>query len=777
MHPDVLHLQPKWLDAQHPREGRYVLGPLLGQGGVGEVREAWDVVLCRTVALKTLRKMDPGSLIRFMHEARLQSRLVHPNICQIFDVDSSESAPRIAMQLVRGPTLADACADLTVDEIVQILAQVAEAVHAAHRVKLIHRDLKPSNILLDRGPQGIWTPYVCDFGLAMDVDEPTMTAPQWVHGTPAYMAPEQVRGDRSRIGPATDVFALGGTLHFALHGAPPRGPAVGPEAGGGSRAAVPRDLELIARKCMEPDPRLRYPSAGALAEDLWRFLDGEPVQARPPGLVERHWRQWRRTWKLAGAAALAVTVLGAPLLLAQRRAAEAGRRRSAWERFYLLEAAAMERDLSLERRLPPHDLRPAYAQLRSRLQSLAARLRTQGPEAQGPGHYALGQGRFLLRDWSGARQDLERAGALGFQGPEQAVLLAQTLLETQRRQDQESLFTVGTADPAPAAARVETLLEQGREPGAGPDSYDEALAALARRDYPRAAERARMAAEAHPWQNGPAALASLCLAAMGRQALQAGDFLLAEARFGDAMEVARACLRRDPGEETVQHAYLVAGRGMACLQLERETLPLGFLDGLQQTGARALGLNPEDPDLQDDRLALSILKARRMAELGADPKPELDSALAFMAAWAREPLSAELRADRMLIHWLLAERDFRRGADPGPALAEALRDPGHTPFLGRDYLGEILNFKARVEAARGRDPRPTLDLAMARMEPLLGQGAPLSLCATAARSWLIRSRWEAAHGLDPGPSLQRSQALAARGQCRHPRALLALPGL
>ena len=776
MHPDVPHLQPKWLGAQLPREGRYVLGPVLGQGGVGEVREAWDVVLCRTVALKTLRKMDPGSLIRFMHEARLQSRLAHPNICQIFDVDSSESAPRIAMQLVRGPTLADACGDLTVAEIVQILAQVAEAVHAAHRVKLIHRDLKPSNILLDRGPQGIWTPYVCDFGLAMDVDEPTMTAPQWVHGTPAYMAPEQVRGDRSRIGPATDVFALGGTLHYALHGAPPQGPVAARRTGtAGDLRAVPRDLRFIVRKCMESDPQRRYPSAAALAEDLWRFRDGEPVQARPAGLVERRWRQWRKTWKPAGAATLAIALLGS-LGLAHRRAAEAGRRRDSWEQFYLLEAAAMERDLSLERRLPMHDLRPAYAQLRSRLQSLAAGLRTQGPEAQGPGHFALGQGLFLLRDWSAARQELERAGASGFQGPEQAGLLAQTLLEAQNRQDQESLFTVGSADPGPAAARVETLLGQGREPGSGPDCYDQALAALARKDYPRAAERARMAAEANPWQSGPAALASLCLAAMGRQALQAGDDLLAEARFGDAMDVARTCLERDPGEEAVHHAYLLAARGMACLELERQTLPLSFLDGLQQTGAKALGLNPGDPDLQDDCLALSILKARRMAELGGDPKPELDSALAFMAAWTREPLSAELRADRMLIQWLLAERDFRRGADPGPALAEALRDPGHTPFLDRDYLGEILNFKAQVEASRGGDPRPTLDLAAAQLEPLLGEGAPLSQCATAARSWLIRSRWEAAHGLDPEPSLQRSRALAARGQCRHPRALVALSG-
>ena len=146
-----------------------MLGPLLGQGGMGEVREAWDVVLCRTVALKVLRKMDPGSLIRFMHEARLQSRLVHPNICQIFDVDSSESAPRIAMQLVRGPTLADACGGLGVEEIVRLLAQVAEGVQAAHQLMLIHRDLKPSNILLDPNPEGGWTPYVCDFGLAMEL--------------------------------------------------------------------------------------------------------------------------------------------------------------------------------------------------------------------------------------------------------------------------------------------------------------------------------------------------------------------------------------------------------------------------------------------------------------------------------------------------------------------------------------------------------------------------------------------------------------------------------
>ena len=119
-----------------------------------------------------------------------------------------------------------------------------------------------------------------------------------------------------------------------------------------------------------------------------------------------------------------------------------------------------------------------------------------------------------------------------------------------------------------------------------------------------------------------------------------------------------------------------------------------------------------------------------------------------------------------MIHWLLAEWAFRRGLDPGPALRDALRDPGHTPFLDRDYLGDVLNLKARIEARTG-DPRPTLADALARLEPLLGPQAPRTLYATAAESWSILARWQAAHGLDPGSSLQRSRTLAARALAGH----------
>jgi serine/threonine-protein kinase len=771
MRPDLLHLQPEWLDAQQPREGRFVLGPLLGQGGMGEVREAWDLILCRTVALKTLRKMDPVSLIRFMHEARIQSRMAHPNICQIYDVDSSEGAPRISMQLVRGPTLADAAGDLTVAGIVQILAQVAEAIEAAHRLNLIHRDLKPSNILLEATAEGGWTPYVCDFGLAMGLGDPTLTAPQAVHGTPAYMAPEQAQGDRAHIGPATDVFALGGTLHYALHGSLPQAATTrsGPrlawrardsrQAVPGATRPVPRDLDLIVAKCMEPDPQARYPSAAALAEDLRAFLRGQRIHPYPGG--PRTWLVQPRTLALAGT--LAACALLAAWGLAQRHAAAEDRERAAWAEAYAQESEAMDKQLSLEKMLPVHDLRPAYARLRAQVQAIQARMPGQGAAAQGPAHFALGRGWLLLGDPSMARRELEQAQAEGLRTPELACLLARAVAGSQFRIGQGVLFASGAAAATGhAAARVEALAGAGT---AGADDYVLALGAYLRMDFGRAADLARKGILQHPW--AATTLESLALATLGRQALEAGDDLLAEARLEEAMAVARNALEADPSDDRLHHAYLQAGRGLATLQLMRGDLTPAALADLQQAAETALELNPEDPDLQDDWLGSSLLKAMRLAALDADPEPELKAALQFLDNRCREPLRVELRADRMLLHWQLAQWAFRLGRDPGPELARALEDPGHTPFLGRDYLGEVLNFKAQVEAAQGRDPRPAVAEALARLEPLLGPGAPRSLWAAAAQSWLIQGRWEAAHGLDAGPSLQRSRILSERAQARH----------
>jgi serine/threonine-protein kinase len=775
MPTEALQLQPAWLDAQQPRAGRYVLGPLLGQGGMGEVREAWDVVLRRSVALKILKAMDPVSLIRFVHEAQLHARVVHPHICRIYDVESAEGAPRIAMQLVRGENLADAAHRLSIRELIPLFAQVAEAVHAAHRLKLIHRDLKPSNILLEPGPDGAWLPYVCDFGLALALDEPALTYSMGIKGTPAFMAPEQIRGERHLIGPATDVYAMGGTLYFALFGLAPLGPTADLDLLLGRRRApavlprcpkghLPRELETLLTKCLEPDPALRFTSMATLAEELWRLHNGVPIRTQPVGFLGRHvpfFRKHRRGWALAALGAGAL-LLG--LVVTQRNLSQRTEGRAEMARFFALEAADLENDLRVEKMLPIHDLRPAYARVRRHMRDLRTRMDALGPDAEGPGLYALGRARFLLGDFPGAQQDLERAWSKGSRGPEVANLLARTLVGAQCRADSEARFNTGLPSPqwARTAQRVAALFTRGRGLATEPDDYARALTAYSQRDFTQAASAAHASFLTHPWHYESASTEALSLCALGRQKYEAGDLAGAERSYRDAMEAARRFLALGQSDESVHHAFLLAGRGLAYLQRLGGTLTLATLDQLLGHGRNALNLDPDHPGLQDDFLALSILKATRMAELGQDPGPEVDAALAFLATRVQEPASPELRADRMLVNWVAAETRFARGEDPGPALREALKDAGHTTFMHRDFLGDLLNFKARVEAAQGLDPRPTLEATQARLLPLLEHAPCWSLCETAAEAYVIRATWEAQHGQNAKASLRSAQWFAGR---------------
>jgi serine/threonine-protein kinase len=770
MSADLPSSQPDWLDVHKPGSGRYVLGPILGMGGAGEVREAWDAVLCRTVALKVLRKMEPVGLIRFMHEAQIQSRIVHPNICRIYDVDNSGGIPKIAMQLVRGPTLARVAHELTVKEVVVLLAQVAEAIHAAHRLNLIHRDLKPSNILLERSPEGRWVPFVCDFGLAMALDEPSLTLGPALLGTPAFMAPEQRRGERRLVGPATDIFALGATLHYALFGDAPVSdagavpirrygvfpPQRSPDPD------LPRDLETILRKCLELDPALRYPSAQSLAEDLWLFADGAPIHARPVGALEHRWRQLRQYRMLVLAVLLAACVVLTGRLVEKGRLVREQRRRESAERFFTLEAADMEKELRLEKMMPIHDLRPAYARLAARMDGIRRRMTDLGPVAQASGHYALGHGLLLLRDYAGAQKELEGAWDGGFQAPDVAWNLARSMVGASYMAANQAIFADGLQPPVSSdlVRRLKDLLQHSTEAQGGTQEYAEALVAFAGRDYRRAASRAHDAFKTHPWQAEAATLESLARSSQGRQRYDAGDLQGAEADFREAMAAAGRFLEIGHSDEFTYHAYFIAARELTFLLATQGRLDLAWAESLRARCRQALLLDPRQQELQDDYVLLSLVREYRLRNLGRDSGPELQAALAFLDTWARPPLPVELRADRMLLHWRLAERCFKRGGDPGPDLAEALKDLGHTTgFRHNDHLVEVLNFKARVELSRGLDPRPTLDVALDRMRPLLEHDASWPLCESAAETWLIRAEWEAAHGQDAQGSLQRSRAL------------------
>ncbi len=303
---------------------------VLGRGGMGVVYKAWHVRLQRPVALKMLLAgvhAQPEELERFRREAQAVAGLCHANVVQIHEVGDVGGRPYFTMEFVEGGSLAQKIQGVPqpAHQAAALVATLAGAIEAAHQSGVVHRDLKPANILLTADG----TPKVTDFGLARRLqDAPGLTLSGAPVGTPSYMAPEQARGDKSAIGPATDVYALGAILYELFTGRPPfraesatatlqQVMADEPVPPARLNPRVPRDLETICLKCLHKDPRRRYASAAALADDLRRFGRGEPIKARPVGAAERAVRWVRRRPALAGAlasgvllsSALVVTVL------------------------------------------------------------------------------------------------------------------------------------------------------------------------------------------------------------------------------------------------------------------------------------------------------------------------------------------------------------------------------------------------------------------------------------------------------------------------------------
>jgi serine/threonine-protein kinase len=705
MPTETTQIQPAWLNAQCPREGRYVLGPLLGRGGVGHVHEAWDVVLCRTVALKILKHIDPPALMRFMHEAQIHARLVHPNICRIYDVDNHDGALRVAMQLVRGESLEQAYPALTQAQVVTIMALVAQAVHVVHRLHLVHRDLKPSNILLERDAEGTWVPFVCDFGLVMALDEPAFTFSHLVMGTPAYMAPEQFRGERRQISASTDVYALGGSLYFALTGHLPAGPT-GTHAAAAEDPRLPRELKAIIARCMQEDPKARYPTASALAEDLRRFRAGEPVQATRPRHLDGLRRHLARPGRIPMAlAALLLPLLGWQALLFDWRQDS---RQVCLAQCLLQEAGTAAADLRLEQTLPVHDLRPSYTRLRLQMEHQRKPLASLARPWQGQGHTVRGTMAYLVGDYPVAQAELEQAAAAGCQQLEDACCMAQAAIGQTAKTDRETQFRTGKSPtgPDPRVQRALALLDQIRDSHNEADEYANALAAFMERDYLRAAAASHSSALATPWRSQAAVLEADSLAALARQDLEAGNAVAAHDRLTQAMAAAKRALATAQSDPAAHHAYFQAARGLVTLEQAMGSPSLPWLGQLQTASDLALVLDPENPKLQDDWLAFRWLQALQILDQGGNPGPVLDEAQAFLATRAREPLPPELLADRMILYWLRAERHLRQGGDPGPDLAQAMKRAGHTPFLLRDYFEDVEQMRIRLQAGQRQRPAP-----------------------------------------------------------------------
>jgi serine/threonine-protein kinase len=195
---------------EFPRDwARYSFAGFLGEGAMGVVFKARDSQLRRLVAIKLVRGADPSSHKRLLREASAQARIEHPHVCKVYEVGEVNGQPFVAMQLIEGVTLQQMEPLINLQEKLLVMQKVTEALAAAHALGIVHRDLKPSNIMCERRDDGTLQPYVMDFGLARDPGDARLTQTNAILGTPAFMPPEQARGDLAAVDARSDVYALG----------------------------------------------------------------------------------------------------------------------------------------------------------------------------------------------------------------------------------------------------------------------------------------------------------------------------------------------------------------------------------------------------------------------------------------------------------------------------------------------------------------------------------------------------------------------------------------
>src|SRR6266511_2519715 len=311
--------------------GDYELLEETARGGMGIGYRARQVSLGRIVAVKMLLfgpLSRPAFVTRFRAEASAAASLQHPNIVAIHEVGVHQGQHYFAMDYVQGSSLAKVLSNgpLPARGAASYLKTIAEAIHYAHERGILHRDLKPSNVLIDADDQ----PRVTDFGLARRLEgDSELTVTSQVLGSPNYMPPEQAVGRRGKVSRRSDVYSIGATLYHVLTGRPPfvgealtdtldRVLNTEPVSPRLLNPSLPRDLETICLKCLEKEPDKRYATAQELASDLARFLNSEPVHARPSTRAERVWRWCRRKPALASSLfviliLLLIVIIGSPI--------------------------------------------------------------------------------------------------------------------------------------------------------------------------------------------------------------------------------------------------------------------------------------------------------------------------------------------------------------------------------------------------------------------------------------------------------------------------------
>ncbi|MEM8994517.1 MAG: serine/threonine-protein kinase [Acidobacteriota bacterium] len=732
---------------------KYETAVAVGRGAVAEVFKAWDPEAERYVALKMF---PPGSDVhseRYRREARVQGRLRHPSICEIYEEGvTGEGRPYIAMRFVDGEPLDRAALRLPIADRVRLVRQVADAVGCAHRADLIHRDLKPGNLLVEEGEDGELRAFVLDFGIVHVNEGTPLTETGQILGTPGYLSPEQARGEAA-LTARSDVFSLGVVLHQVLTGVLPFEARTtmasllkvlehDPPPAHRLNADVPPELGHIAQKAMEKDPQRRYADAHAFGRDLDRYLDTGTVDAPALGRWGRFLRRLERRplpW-LVGAALVLLT-LGSWGWSVYRgyRSAEETRQAELFAR----RSSAIEAQLRFLQLLPRRNLGDDLGRLRRALDELAGDVEASGGRARAAGTYAVGRAQLALGQPSRALETLDRSRELGFDDPVGALTRAWAALAAAGR---DLRLVDLMADPAVRAAERARLRD-----------------GLQRRVLPELEAASRTA----PTEDGSRLLA---------RALAA---LLAD-RPGEALPLAERVSEEWPWlfEAHLLQAQAHRDAAVGALEANREDWAKhrDRLDAEQRVLAAALDRAPSAAAVHRQLCESVLVEARGQEARGEDFEEvlELFAAAERSCERAREIDPADPEAGRTLaeIAWRRARRSLRwlgpaearPFADEAVALAREMREIYPDSPWERWNLGHALFAQAEVLANLGEPPVSVLEAAAAALESGLEDASGLAIAwRSLGHVWLRHGEALVARGENPRPSYRRALAAYDRG--------------